>query len=124
MIQNIIKKEKFHPSLIGFFINHNFFIRRAISSAIANKAHFLGGVLLDFGCGTKPYKPLFKNCSEYIGVDFKIEGREDKQKDVDVFYDGKKIPFENDKFDSILCTEVLEHVFNIEELLQEFNRVL
>jgi ubiquinone/menaquinone biosynthesis C-methylase UbiE len=34
------------------------------------------------------------------------------------------IPFENERFDSILSTEVLEHVFNIDELLQEFNRVL
>ena len=124
MIKNIIYKEKFHPGFIGFFINHNFFIRREISSAIKKNANFLNGHLLDFGCGTKPYKFFFNNCKDYVGVDYKIEGREEKQKDVDVFYDGKLIPFPNNSFDSILCTEVLEHVFNIDELLQEFNRVL
>jgi SAM-dependent methyltransferase len=41
-----------------------------------------------------------------------------------VFYDGTTIPFEDKNFDSILCTEVLEHVFNIDDLLKEFNRVL
>jgi 2-polyprenyl-3-methyl-5-hydroxy-6-metoxy-1,4-benzoquinol methylase len=39
------------------------------------------------------------------------------------FKDGKVIYSENERFD-LLCTEVLEHVFNIDELLKEFNRVL
>lgn len=123
-LKKIIKKEKFHPSLIGFFINHNFLIRKSIKKAIQSNANLLNGTLLDFGCGTKPYKNFFSNVIHYIGVDYKIEGREEYQKEVDVFYDGKKIPFQDNNFDCILCTEVLEHVFNIEELLVEFNRVL
>ena len=124
MFENLIKKEKFHPSIIGLFINHNFLIRTQIQKAIKNNASMLSGKLLDFGCGTKPYQKFFTNVSQYTGVDYKIEGRENKQKEVDVFYDGKNIPFENGHFDSILCTEVLEHVFNIDELLIEFYRVL
>jgi len=123
-LKQLIQKEKFQPGIIGLFINHNFLIRTLLFSAIRKRAHLLTGVLLDFGCGTKPYKSFFKNTSSYIGVDYKIEGRENKQREVDVFYDGTTIPFEDKKFDSILCTEVLEHVFNIDELLQEFNRVL
>jgi ubiquinone/menaquinone biosynthesis C-methylase UbiE len=124
LVKERIKKEKFHPRIIGFFINYNFLIRKAIRSAIKTDASKLNGSLLDFGCGTKPYKKLFVNVKEYIGVDYKIEGRGESQKEVDVYYDGKVIPFENERFDSLLCTEVLEHVFNIDELLQEFNRVL
>ena len=123
-IKLIIKKEKFHPGIISLFINHNFLIRKSIKKAIKENATLLQGSLLDFGCGTKPYKPYFTNIKEYTGVDFKIEGREEYQKEVDVFYDGKTIPFEDNSFDAILCTEVLEHVFNIEDLLKEFNRVL
>lgn len=124
IIQKLIKKEKFNPGIIGFFINYNFLIRKSIYAAIKNHAHQLSGSLLDFGCGTKPYKSLFLNVNEYIGIDFKIEGRTDNYSEVDLFYDGKVIPFPSATFDSILCTEVLEHVFNIEVVLQEFNRVL
>jgi SAM-dependent methyltransferase len=123
-IAEIIQKEKFEPGIIGFFINHNYLIRKPLFNAIRKNTQALEGDLLDFGCGTKPYKSFFSNVNNYIGVDYKIEGREERQKVVDVFYDGKNIPFENKKFDSILCTEVLEHVFNIDELLKEFNRVL
>ncbi len=120
-----IKKAKFHPGLLGFFINQNFLIRRSIAKAIKDNAPLLGnGALLDFGCGTKPYKIFFQNVTTYIGVDLKIEGREATQKEVDKFYDGKTIPLGNESIDALLSTEVLEHVFNIEELLKEFNRVL
>ncbi|MEO0058477.1 MAG: hypothetical protein RLZZ312_124 [Bacteroidota bacterium] len=123
-LKNIIKKEKFHPGFLGFIINNNFLIRKALQKTIKSNAHLLNGNLLDFGCGSKPYKCFFINIEKYIGIDYKIEGRDGHQKEVDVFYDGKKIPFDDNYFDSILCTEVLEHVFNIEELLSEFNRVL
>lgn len=123
-IKYIIQKEKFHPTLLSFFINNNFLIRKNLKKVIKQNEGFLTGVLLDFGCGTKPYKKLFNKIDSYIGVDYKIEGREEGQKMVDVFYDGKNIPFKDAEFDSLLSTEVLEHVFNIDELLKEFNRVL
>jgi hypothetical protein len=37
---------------------------------------------------------------EYVGVDYKIEGRDQNTDEIDRFYDGKVIPFENE--DSIL----------------------
>lgn len=124
IIQKMIQKEKFNPRILGFFINYNFLIRKSIYASIKNNTGQLSGSLLDFGCGTKPYQSLFYNIKEYIGIDFKIEGRKDNYSQVDQFYDGKTIPFANATFDSILCTEVLEHVFNIDVVLQEFNRVL
>lgn len=123
-IKQIIQNEKFHPTLLSFFINNNFLIRKNLRKVIKKNEAFLTGSLLDFGCGTKPYKKILNKVDSYIGVDYKIEGREETQKRVDVFYDGKNIPFKNEEFDSLLSTEVLEHVFNIDELLKEFNRVL
>jgi ubiquinone/menaquinone biosynthesis C-methylase UbiE len=123
-LERIIQREKFHPTLFSLFINNNFLIRKSIKNSIIKYNNYLSGSLLDFGCGTKPYKNLFLNVDSYIGVDYQIKGREESQKTVDFFYDGKTIPFKDQEFDSILSTEVLEHVFNIEEILSELNRVL
>ena len=67
---------------------------------------------------------MFTKVKEYIGVDYFIEGRTANIDTIDSYYDGKKIPFEDQFFDGIICTEVLEHVFNIDEVLKELNRVL
>jgi ubiquinone/menaquinone biosynthesis C-methylase UbiE len=100
-----------------------YFVRQGLYNAVLNNRHHLIGKMMDFGCGSMPYKSLF-NVDEYIGVDFEKSGHSHKNKKIDVTYDGKKIPFESNYFDSILATEVIEHVFNIDEVLLELNRVL
>lgn len=110
----------FNPAITNPF----FIIRRGILKGINENKHFISGKLLDFGCGSKPYKSMFNNVDEYIGLDFYNEGHSHENEDIDIFYDGKKIPFDDNTFDSVLSTEVFEHIFNIDELLQELNRVL
>ena len=51
-----------------------YFIRIELLKKVAEYATQLQGKLLDFGCGQKPYKSLFTNVSEYIGLDFENEG--------------------------------------------------
>ena len=81
------------------------------------------GRLLDFGCGSKPYRSLFA-VDEYIGLDFEKTGHDHTGEQIDVFYDGKTIPFPDRHFDCILCSEVFEHLFNLPEVLLEMKRVL
>jgi len=80
--------------------------------------------VLDFGCGAKPYKQLFTSATAYIGLDIEVSGHDHANEQVDVYYDGKIVPFENGSFDSVFATEVFEHVFNIDEVLPEIHRVL
>lgn len=101
----------------------NYLVRHHLLNKIKQFAPLLKGKMLDLGCGSKPYKSLF-NVSEYIGVDYDSPGHSHANEDIDVFYDGKTIPFENNYFDSVFCSEVFEHVFNLEELLPEVNRVM
>jgi SAM-dependent methyltransferase len=101
-----------------------FFIRKVLFRAISQHAPALTGKLMDFGCGSKPYESLFKNVDTYIGVDYDGEGHSHEHETIDVFYDGKTIPFENDTFDSVLCSEVFEHLFLLDQNLQEVHRVL
>ena len=109
----------FNPSLFHQF----YFNRKGLLRAITENAPMMKGVMMDFGCGSKPYRSLF-NVDQYIGVDFEGSGHSHKNEQIDVFYDGKKIPFPDDHFDSILCSEVFEHLFSLEELMTELHRVL
>lgn len=100
-----------------------YFIRTELYYGVKERAGNLTGVLLDFGCGEKPYESLFE-VEKYIGLDYEHTGHDHKNESIEVFYDGKTIPFDDQYFDSVLCTEVLEHVFDIDHTLEEINRVL
>ena len=109
---------------MSVFINPFYLIRKSLFKSIRKLAPKLSGKLLDFGCGSKPYKNLFVNTSEYIGLDIENDGHSHEKEDVDVYYVGKKVPFDDSSFDSVFCSEVLEHVFNLDEILLEIKRVL
>lgn len=117
-----IQKQKFAPTWLGVFVNPYYFTRKGIYKGVEQYAGFLSGKLLDFGCGDKPYKKLIK-VEEYIGLDIEESGHDHKNEKIDVFYDGKTIPFQDDYFDSVFSSEVFEHVFELENVLQEINRV-
>lgn len=106
------------------YFNHLYIIRKGLLDYIKILAPKLKGSILDFGCGSKPYKSLFTNCSDYIGLDFNNEGHNHINEKIDFFYDGKTIPFNDQHFDNIFSSEVFEHLFNLEEILPELNRVL
>lgn len=110
----------FNPS-----ISHPlYFIRKGLYNKINQYSNMLSGNLLDFGCGAKPYKNLFTNISTYVGVDYASDGHSHVNEQIDFFYNGKNLPFNNEEFDSIFTSEVFEHVFNLNEILPELNRVL
>lgn len=81
------------------------------------------GKLLDIGCGEKPYEGIAKKYnSEYVGLDH-VDTFHDKSK-IDLFGTAYKIPKENEYFDTILCTEVLEHLEEPDLAIKEAARVL
>lgn len=114
----------FRPSLIGFFINPFFLARSSMYFHIRRFSSRISGKTLDIGCGSKPYRHLFTEVSQYIGADIEQSGHKHEHSSVDVFYDGKKFPFEDNSFDSLVFFEVLEHVFNPDDFLKEIKRVV
>ena len=106
------------------FNNPFYFIRKRLYKSIKKNAPQLQGDMLDFGCGAKPYALLFAHCKSYTGLDVEKSGHSHEKETIDVFYDGKNIPFSDNHFDSVLSSEVFEHIFNLEEMLKEINRVM
>jgi len=121
--KNIKHHEDFFPGWLGLFTNPFWLARRGLANHIQDLATALTGDLLDVGCGRKPYRSLFK-VDSYIGLDIENPGHSHEKEDVDVFYDGKIFPFTDNSYDSILCNQVLEHVFNPDEFLAEIHRCL
>jgi len=121
-VRALMRKESFFPSWIGIFVNPFYFAREGLADAMMRYSQSLSGVLLDVGCGTKPYQSLF-DVDEYVGLDMDSENTR-KCGVADYLYDGGLFPFPDEKFNAILCNQVLEHVFNPDQFLNEINRVM
>jgi len=84
--------------------------------------------VLDVGAGSAPYRTLFAHCN-YKTHDFsqlsksQLRGK-NGYFEIDYVSDIVSIPVENESFDFILCTEVIEHVPYPIEAIKEISRVL
>lgn len=108
---------------MGLLFNPFFIIRSGLYRGVSRFSGYMHGRLLDFGCGSKPYKHLFQ-VDEYVGTDIEVSGHDHSNEHIDVYYDGKTLPFADESFDSIFSSEVFEHIFNLPQILDELHRVL
>lgn len=121
-LKSIYLRQIFFPGWLGVFVNPFYFARSGLCAAMTEFAPMLSGRLLDVGCGNKPYQSLFV-VDDYIGLD--IDSEASRIRGIaDFYYDGNIFPFEDASFDSVLCNQVLEHVFNPDEFLAQIARVL
>jgi SAM-dependent methyltransferase len=85
----------------------------------ARRAHEAYGRyrLLDVGCGVKPYHPFFAPyVTEHVGVDI-------DNPDADLTGTIEQLPVEDETFDIVLCTQVLEHCVDPAQAVRELYRV-
>jgi len=123
-IYNLLNKQSYTPSMLGILVNPLFIIRYTLFKYLKSSFKYLSGKVLDFGCGFSHYKNYI-NCDEYIRVDIaSMYNNYGNLKNDIIYYDGKTLPFNDEEFDSIFCTEVLEHIPNIDEIVSELYRVL
>lgn len=103
-----------------------YFTRKMILIYLKKNILDISGILLDVGCGKKPYKKFFfenSNIDSYLGLDIK-EAIEYGGEKPDIFWEDDKIPLNENTINTAIATEVLEHVPNPELFLLEVNRVL
>jgi len=122
-IKQYIRRKKLEPGIISLMTNPCYFVKKGIYHGLKNHAQFLSDRMLDFGCGNKSYSYLF-SVKEHIGLEVFHAGHDHADEPIDVFYNGKTIPFRAECFDSVLCAEVFEYLFDCEKSLSEIRRVL
>jgi len=85
---------------------------------------YVKGSLLDCGCGDVPYYGIYRNnITDVYCIDWENTGSQ--QFHIDQFVNlNEKIDLPVDTYDSILLSDVLEHITNPDLLLNELNRVL
>ncbi|MDR1504531.1 MAG: methyltransferase domain-containing protein [Prevotella sp.] len=104
-----------------------YFIRSSIFNALKSSLPYFRGELLDVGCGQMPYREyILQNSSveKYTGLDIETAIEYNKNIKPDYTWNGITMPFENNSYDTILATEVLEHCPDPNKVLQEIHRVL
>ena len=91
-------------------------LHKAILSALPH----LRGRLLDLGCGNAPYSNDYKVfVKDVIKAD-----HPDSESAADCFCSAEDLPFGSESFDSLVCTQVLEHVPRPWIVAEEMHRVL
>ena len=103
-----------------------YLVRASILQAVVKAKDQFKGKLLDVGAGSSPYEDLIMasgNVSDYIKLDF-ANSEYHRGHSLDLTWDGKTIPLQPESIDTVLMTEVLEHVHRPGDLLREVRRVL
>lgn len=116
------RRQAFDPGFLGWAVNPFYFARQGLRDELRRHLPALTGVVLDVGCGRKPYRQ-WVSCERYVGLEID-SAHARAHSGADVFYDGRTFPFAAGSFDAVLCSQVFEHVFTPEEFLGEIRRVL
>lgn len=83
------------------------------------------GRLLDLGCGNAPFAGLYRGLvEEYIWADWGNSPHQLFELDHEIDLNTPPMPFGDAAFDTVLLTDVLEHVVEPDQLLGEIARVL
>lgn len=111
-LKGIVLKKK-NPDYI-----HLYFLMQDIKETLDKYA---GGYLLDLGCGNKPYKEWYAPLTtQSTGCDA-VQSSENL---VDTICLATELPYQNNTFNTVFCTQVLEHVYDHHALVKEAFRVL
>ncbi len=91
-----------------------------LEASLMQCREYIRGSLLDVGCGRKPYQnTYFSGATTYLGADYLSD-----RSTPDVICSALDLPFDPQSFDTVVSTEVLEHVPDPLLAFKEMHRVL
>jgi SAM-dependent methyltransferase len=103
---------------------HNWLIHALMIEFLNYSARrYAKGILVDIGCGVKPYESIFlPYVSRYVGID--LHNSPYGTSKIDLLGSAYQTNLASSFCDLVLCTEVLEHLKEPGQALKEFYRIL
>ena len=92
--------------------------RYLLKAQIKKYSHYISGRILDVGAGGYSRYQSFFKYDEYIKMDI------NKNDNIDVVGSADDIPLDDTSFDSVIATQVLEHLKDPQKAVLEINRIL
>ena len=106
------------------------FFTPVIREYLREVLHYAKGKLLDVGCGNKPYESVFRYVDKYIGIDRPsyVDANRlnilERKRSIDVIANADTLPFMDSSFDTVLATQLIEHLSDPDLFFKETTRVL
>ena len=114
--QRKIRRQRVAQSYLWSF---DYLHMRPLLATLFRSRTFVRGIVLDLGCGNRPYQSWFSEATTYIGLDMDpVNGQPD------VVAIGECLPFAANSFDSVFSAQTLEHVPDPFAVMTEIARVL
>jgi SAM-dependent methyltransferase len=112
--------DRTRPGRLDPYYRHLILLRDRLREIVESPLLPAGEKLLDYGCGSKPYKELFAaKFRQHVGAD--LPGN--AHADIVVGPDGR-LPVDDNTYDCVLSTQVLVHIEDPRLYLSEAYRVL
>jgi SAM-dependent methyltransferase len=98
-----------------------FYLKKAM---IYTSKKYISGICIDIGSGNSPYKK-YLNVSKYISIDKKdTNATTYKDNSNEINADARELPIENNYADTVLLNQVLEHIYEYDQVIKEIYRIL
>lgn len=113
------RRDAHEGGLVDQFGYANRQLRRVVRGLLHDVGIADGAVVLDMGCGSRPYEREVPSGARYLGADLVGNPVADLH-----FDDDGRLPLDDASVDVVLSTQVLEHVRDVDAYLAEARRVL
>lgn len=106
------------------WLSKNWLVHRVHDAALETAVgHYARGIVLDIGCGSKPYASLLADLvTHHLGLDHPQTFHPTSQ--VDIFGTAYETGLATESVNTVLCTFVLEHLERPQDTLHEMYRIL